>query len=323
MQKQLVLILAVLLVTGCGTKPVPQAPMNDDSKDSPRAELRIGDDPDEAPHLSFRITTVHEHQKPSTDAPYHVEGGEWTFFDCQATSDPKVVFTVGTASKSSDGDVPSVWGKAVLIVNDREAGARFVELFSKAFSGKLPTPVNQAHVPKPLSINTAILGYNMDRERAGGFSGTAGGWTASKWFPEHDGLSGEVFFNFNLAKRQGEFSEKDAEYADDLAAIFASALRDGPRPERTPDNDPNLTRTGPTIGKPRKLLSRLAAHYSFSPNSRFAVYQDRSTISALPIDQPDGKPHEIIRFDHSPWEVRVLMTTWTSSFRKAFQSCVG
>ncbi len=127
---------------------------------------------------------------------------------------------------------------------------------------------------------------NMDREREGGFSGTGGGWTATKWFPEHDGLSGEIFFNFNLDKRQGEFSEKDADYADDLVAIFASALRDGPRPERTPENDPNLTRIGPTIGKPRKLLSRLAAHYSFSPKSRFAVYQDRSTIWALPIDQP-------------------------------------
>jgi hypothetical protein len=306
MQKHLVLIIAALLLTGCGTKPVPQAPMNDDSTQSPRAELRSGDDADEAPHPSFRITKVHEHQKPSADAPYHIEGGEWTFFDCQASSDPKVVFTAGSASKSIDGGVPSAWGKAVFIVKDREAGARFVELFSRAFAGKLPPPVNHAHVPKPLSITTAILGYNLDRERKGGFSSTAGGWTATKWFPEHDGLSGEVFFNFNLDKRQGEFSEKDTDYADDLAAIFAAALRDGPRPERTPENDPNLTRTGPTIGKPRKLLPRLAEHYSFSPKSRFAVYQDRSTISALPIDQPDGTPQEIIRFEHSPWEVRVV-----------------
>ena len=306
MHKHLVLILAVLLLTGCGTKPVPQAPMNDDSKEAPQAELRSGDDTDEAPHLSFRIRSVHEHQKLSADAPYHIEGGEWTFFDCQASSDPKVVFTVGTAPKSSEDGVPLAWGKAVLIVKDREAGARFVELFSKAFSGKLPANLNHAHVPKPLSINTAILGYNMDRGREGGFSGTEGGWTATKWFPENDGQSGEVFFNFNLDKRQGEFSEKDAEYADDLAAIFASAFRDGPRPERTPENDPNVTRTGPTIGKPRKLLSLLAAHYSFSPKSRFAVYQDRSTISALPIDRPDGRPQEIVRFDHSPWEIRVL-----------------
>ena len=336
MQNHLVLIVAVLFLTGCGTKPVPQAPLNGESKNSPRAELKVGDDPDEAPHLSFRITAVHEHQKPSADAPYHIRGGEWTFFDCQASSDPKVVFTVGAASKSSGEGAPSAWGKAVLIVKDREAGARFVELFGKAFSGKRPTHVNQAHVPKPLSINTAILGYNMERERDGGFSGTAGGWTATKWFPEHDGRSGEVFFNFNLDRRQGEFSEKDPDYADDLAAIFTSALRDGPRPERTPENDPNLTLTGPTIGKPRKLLSRLAAHYSFSPDSRFAVYQDRSTISALPIDQPDGKPQELVRFDHSPWDVRVLdddlgphcsgrhsRVSWNEKFCRSHANLVG
>src|SRR5262249_39813841 len=128
-------LFAVLLLTGCGTKPVSQAPINDDSKNSPQAELSIGDDTDEAPHLSFKITTVHEHRKPSAEAPYHNEGGEWTFFDCQATSDPKAVFTVGTASKSNDGSEPSIWGKALLIVKDREAGARFVELFSKTFSG--------------------------------------------------------------------------------------------------------------------------------------------------------------------------------------------
>ena len=185
--------------------------------------------------------------------------------------------------------MPSAWGKAVLIVKDREAGARFVELFSKAFSGKLPTPVNQAHVPKPLSINTAILGHNMDREREGAFPG-GGRLDRNEVVPRTRWASGEVYFNYNLVKRQGEFSEKDADYADDLVAIFASALRDGPRPERTPENDPNLTRTGPTIGKPRKLLSRLASHYSFSPKSRFAVYQDRSTIWALPIDKPDGRP---------------------------------
>jgi hypothetical protein len=306
MQKHLVLILAVLVLPGCGRTTGPKPPVNDVTNDPPRAEMRTGDDTDLSPHLSFRIATVHEHQKPTTNAPFHIEGGEWTFFDCQATSDPKVVFTVGTAAKTSEGGVPSTWGKAMLIVNDREAGARFVDLFSKAFSGKLPTFVNRAHVPKPLSINTAILGSNMEREPEGGFSAAVGGWTATKWFPEHDGKSGEVYFNFNLDKRQGEFSEKDADYANDLAAIFTSAFRDGPRPERTPDNDPNLTRIGPTIAKPRKLLSRSAAHYSFSPKGRFAVYQDRSTISALAIDDPDGTPHEIVRFEHSPWEVRVL-----------------
>jgi hypothetical protein len=306
MNKQFVLILAVLFA-GCGRKPMPQAPTNDNNpKEPPRAELRIGDDQDEARHLSFTITAVHEKQKPSTEVPFHVKGGDWTFFDCQASNDPKVFFTVGISSQSSGGNVPVAWGKAMLIVKDREAGARFVELFSKMFAGKLPTPVKRDYVPGPLSIRTAILGHNMQREKQGGFSGEAGGWTATKWFPEHDGESGEVYFNYDLSKRQGEFSEKDAEYADPLVAILASALRDGPRPQRTPENDPNLTRIGPKIGQPRKLLSRLSSHYSFTPNSRVAVYQDKASILALPTDQPGGKPFEIIRFENSPWTVHVL-----------------
>jgi len=285
---------------------MPQAPVNDEPKQPPRVEFTIGGDQDEPRHLPFKITAVHEKQNPSTDAPFHVKGGEWTFFDCQASSDPNVAFTVGVASKSSAGKVPVAWGDAVLIVKDREAGARFVESFSKAFAGKVPTPVNLAHVPKPLSIKTAILGYNGNRAETGGFSGEGGGWTATKWFPEHDGRSGEVYFNYNLAKRHGEFSEKDAGYGDDLVAVFASALRDGPRPERTPENDPNLTRIGPASGTPRKLLPRYVAHECFSPKARFAVYQDGTTIFALPLDQPDGKPFEVVRFDHSPWTVRVL-----------------
>ena len=306
MKKPQALLLAALFLTGCERKPVPQAPMNEEPKQGPKVEFRFGGDEEEPRHLSFTITAVHEKQKSSTEFPFHVAGGDWAYFDCRASSDSSVAFTVGVLSKGGDGKTPIRWGNAVLIVKDREAGARFVELFAKAFSGKLPIPVKRSHVPGPFAIKTAILGLNMDRQESGGFSSEGGGWTATKWFPEHEGQSGEVFFNYNLAKRQGEFSEKDADYANDLVAVFASALRDGPRPERTPESDPNLTRIGPSIGKPRKLLSGFSAHNSISPEGKFAVYQDGATILALPLDQPDGKPFEIIRFDHSPWEVHVL-----------------
>ena len=306
MNKRLCFPLFILLFTGCGRQPVSEIPRNDESKQPPRAEFRIGDNSDEPHQLPFKIIAVHENQKPSTDAPFHVGGGEWTFFDCQARSDPNVAFMVGVASKKSAGNAPIAWGRAVLIVKDREAGGRFVASFSKSFPAVLPKPMDRPHVPKPLFINTAILGINMGREAEGGFAGEGGGWTATKWFLEDDGHSGEVYFNYNLTKRQGKFSEKDAEYADDLVAIFASALRDGPRPERTPETDPNLTRIGPKIGQPRKLLPRLASHYSFSPKGRFAVYQDAATIFALTIDKPDGNHFELGRFDHSPWEIRVL-----------------
>jgi hypothetical protein len=268
--------------------------------------MRLGDASEEARHLPFTIVTTYERQKPSADSPYHADGGEWTYFDCQAKSAPGVVFTVGVMAKGSEGEKSAAWGKAMLIVRDHEAGSRFVESFAKAFSGKLPKPLSQSRTPTPLSVNTAFLGEGMQREQGGGFTGKAGGWTATKWFPEHDGLEGEVYFNYNLAQQEGEFSEKDADYADDLVAIFASALRDGPRPERTPENDPNLTRNGPSVGKPRKLLSRLTSFYSFSPKGQFAVYQDRSRILALSLAQHDGEPLEVVHFDHSPWEVHVL-----------------
>jgi hypothetical protein len=136
MQEQLVFILAVLLLTGCGTRPVPQAPIYDEPKHPPIAELRIGDDPDAPRHLPFEIPSVHGHQKPWADAPYHIEGGQWTFFDCQASSDPKVAFTIGVSQNSSEGSVPVAWGKVVLIVKDRKAGARFVASFSAASSAR-------------------------------------------------------------------------------------------------------------------------------------------------------------------------------------------
>jgi hypothetical protein len=297
MHKRLVYIVAFLVLTGCETNQTPQSSANDQ-----RPEVRAADDQDDARHLSFKIAAVHKKQKPSKEAPFFAKGGEWTFFECEGSSDPKMAFTVGVGSA---GNAPSAWGRAVLIVKDRQAGAHFVESFAKAFGGKEPRPVKQRHVPGPLSINTAILGRSQSREKTGGFSGERDAWTTTKWFPEHDGLAGEVYFNYSLEDRQGEFSEKNADYADDLVAIFASAFRDGPRPERTPDDDPNITRIGPKIGQPRKLLSRLS-HYSFSPKGRFAVYQDRETISALSPDQADGKPFEITRFDHSPWTWHIV-----------------
>jgi hypothetical protein len=318
------LLIVILLLSGCGKKPTPQASMNGDPKDVPRAEIRIGGDEDEARHLSFKITTVYEKQKTSSEPPFHAKGGDWTFFDCQAASDPKVAFTVGVMAKGGAGGAPVAWGKAVLVVKDREAGGRFVKLFSKSFSGMVPKAVEKPYMPKPLFISTAILGQNLAREAKGGFSGEGGGWTATKWFPEQDGRSGEVFFNYNLTKRQGEFSEKDADYADDLLAVFASALRDGPRPERTPENDPNLTRIGPKIGQPRKLPARRPSHQTFSPKGQFAVYQDDSTILALSLDKPDSKPFVIGRFDHSPWDMRVLNEDLTLLVQEPIpQSSIG
>jgi hypothetical protein len=57
----------------------------------------------------------------------------------------------------------------------------------------------------------------------------------------------EVYFNFNLAEKRAEFSEKDPDYREDLVQALVVGLRDGPLPERTPENDPTLTLVGPTV----------------------------------------------------------------------------
>jgi hypothetical protein len=299
--------LIVVLVTGCGRKPVQEPSAVEKVPPAGGVEVRVGGpEADEGGRLAFTITVVHEGRKPSDVAPFHVGGGEWTFFDCRAGADPEAVFTVGVWAKGSADGAPVAWGRAVLAVRDREAGRRFVALFHKSFAGTMPKPRKQHHLPKPLFINTAALGEDLNRETQGGFSGKGGGWTATKWFPEHDDCSGEVYFNFNLGQRRGEFSEKDAGYRDDLLALFASALRDGPRPQRTPANDPNLTLIGPKIGQPRKLLPRLASQYLFSPDGLFAVYQDGPTVLALAAGRPAATAVEVARFNHAPWEVHVV-----------------
>src|ERR1700731_2744817 len=146
MHKRLLSLLVIVLVTGCGRKPTPQPPLNEEPKQMPRVQVRIGgSDASEQGRLPFTITAVHEKEKPSTDAPFHVKGGEWNFFDCQTGTDSQVVFTIAVWSKSSAGNVPVAWGRAVLIVKDREAGSRFVELFGKSFPGKMPVSVKQPH----------------------------------------------------------------------------------------------------------------------------------------------------------------------------------
>jgi hypothetical protein len=215
-------------------------------------------------------------------------------------------FVVGTVTKTTDEGQPSRWGRAIVAVSDNESGRQFVELFAKSFSGTMPAESSNPQPPRPLFVNTAILAEDFRRDPGGGFTEGNGGWTATKWFPTNDFAEAEVYFNFNIDQRMGEFSEKDAEYADDLLSILAAALRDGPRPPRTPENDQNLTLEGPSIGPARQLLKRRTSLNTFTSNSRYAVYQDGGRILALAVEDLGGQPVEIAQFDYSPWDVHLV-----------------
>src|SRR5436190_1152177 len=101
MHKRLIVLLVILPMTGCGTKPAPQVSNTEEPKLPPQVEIHIGgqEDPEHG-RLLFTITAVQEKQKPSMEAPFHVQGGEWTYFDCQALNNANVAFSVGVLSKS-------------------------------------------------------------------------------------------------------------------------------------------------------------------------------------------------------------------------------
>ena len=170
------------------------------------------------PHLELRITKIYEQRQPSAKPPYHQPGGDWTFFDLEAGEG--VALTAGLQFKKSSEMFS--FGKAQLSVNGPEAGAAFTSAFDAQFGGKRGKL--KAH-RGPLQMGVAVLGQDMVRSHGGGFrSGRFGKWTATKLFPELGGRQGEVFFNYSLEDQVAELTEKDADYADDLAFVFGSAF---------------------------------------------------------------------------------------------------
>lgn len=270
-----------------------------------KVQVPIGNgEPEDWGRVPFIITKVYQEQELTKTPPYHAAGGKWTFFDCQVADDKQAAFTVGVCPRG-EGKGPFAWGKAVLAVPDRRAGEQFIRIFAKAFHAKPPRGRPSVMSLEPLVMATAILGENLKQHPNGGFDGTGEGWTATKWFPQQFGLEAEVFFNYNLQTKEGEFSEKDPDYRQDLITIFSAALRDGPRPDRTPDTDPNLTRFGPHIEEVCCILPRRASHSSFTSDGKHVIYEDQSTVYAVDPVQP-GNPRELARFEKRLWSVHLV-----------------
>lgn len=207
--------------------PVPSpAPAPAPAPEGSRQQVRIGGaDTDEQPRLAFRITTVYEQHKP--DGVTHSAGGEWTFFDAELADGTR--FTFGWKAKSAANST-FAFGDAWITTPDRKHGEAFVSAFAKAFKVKAP-PRGPQKPLAPLQFGLAILGQRTERDPGGGFGGS-GTWTATKLFPAANDKDGEVFFNFSLAAKTGELAEKDSDYNEDVAAIWAIGLRDGATPAK-------------------------------------------------------------------------------------------
>jgi hypothetical protein len=238
MRSALLLLTCLAGCNACGKKTSDLPTVSDEGG---IAQARFGGDPDDQPRLSFVIDTVHEKQQPKSSPPWHEPGGEWTFFDAHLTDGTKMGF--GFLEQKGGGGSFS-FGKGMLTVPDAKDGAKLAQQLSSAFHGKLP-PANARGPLRIEPISLAILGKNSARGD-NGFGGQ-GTWTATKLFLQRPGIEAEVFFNFDLVGKKGEFAEKENDYANDLVAFVARELRDGPPPPRTPENDPQLSAVGPKL----------------------------------------------------------------------------
>ena len=201
-------------------------------------------------------------------------------------------FTVGI-EMSGAGGAPVAFGKGIVVVTHPQVGARFLQRFSGAFKTPVPPPRTATPLEAtPFSI--AILGTSM--RQASGASKT---WLATKWFLQDEGLEAEVFFNYDLDGKVGEFAEKDEDYRGDLLAALAVHLRDGPQADRTPATDPHLTDSGPRAGGFTTVGSPRAQYLEWRGGA--LVYSDgvdaggRAVLSVAPATP--ASPTEILRVE--------------------------
>lgn len=224
--------------------------------------------------IGFAITKVIPKQKPTETAPFHADGGDWTYVEAHLDGDAQATFVVGLpvfASSEEPG-----FGKIMMAPTTAAAGARVIQRLAAGLGVDAPPPITGGTLA-PMEIPVAVLGHNIGRD-GGGYSGS-GWWDATKLFCSTDDVdSAELFFNISTADFRGEFSEKDVDYDADVVACLAIALEGAP-PPRTPANDPTMAATGPhlelgtRIGDGIRIVALTA--------QRGVLIEERGTSAAL------------------------------------------
>ena len=254
--KSVCLVVVVLFaLTGCKPKG------SEGKSNNFQAEINAVGSGEEG-YLPLKVGGTFQNQKPLEQVPWHADGGEWTFMECHTErhGDADVVIGVKTTAQTKpDPNTPMSWGEAMIAVSDAEQGTKFIDAFGQAFSKSSPARRDNK-APLFLKMHTAVMGSQMKKE-SNSFSGSGkGSWTATKWFLSDELGDAEVYFNYNLKDGKAEFLEKDADYRDALMEQLCIALRDGPLPERTPENDPNLTLSGPQVTDWVRIAEKETSH---------------------------------------------------------------
>ena len=304
-------IAGVLLAASCNR--APQTPATAPGP-APIQQVAGPYDPAAWGRLEFRITRVYIDQQLAEEFPGHRDGGAWMFMDCAAAAPGgDVPFVVGVMTEALPaGDQEGVAltrGRAVVRTRDRAATDAFLALFAESFHTGVPEPLAPKPV-HPVVFSTEVLGTSLSRAAGGnGFTlGDDGPWTATKWSPATPHLHAEVFFNYSLATRQGEFSEKDFSQRDNLLAFWAHTLRDGPRGQRTTQEDPNVAATGPQLGPLTPVAGAEARHPFFVPGGRWLVYataEEGAPAQLWTVDTANPQNRrKVAEFAHTIYQVQ-------------------
>jgi hypothetical protein len=98
-----------------------------------------------------------------------------------------------------------------------------------------------------------------------------------------------VYFNYDLEAGDAVFSEKDSEYNADVLAGLAAAMRDGPRPVKTAQNDPNFTDECPKIMNLRAIPNSERCSIAFARGGKLLIlygHTSPSVVEAVSLDDP-------------------------------------
>ena len=235
MKRSATLLLALLIA--CGSKkeadpppaksdpPVEKKPVVNADGAGNIAHARLGGDPNAAPaSLMLTIAAVHEKEKPLTKAPWHEAGGDWTYLDLVTPGGG--TFTAGFKNtRNLKGDIEIHMYDFVVYTTDRADGAKVVDELAKVLRTTVP-PKGPEKELTPLQLVLSAMGPLAARNPDGSFSGL-GNWVAGKWTSERADHAAEMFFNWSIADKTAEISEKYTPFNDKFVADFAAALRDG------------------------------------------------------------------------------------------------